>query len=810
MQFTDASTATQPNTNAGTQKSSSKGSGLMGTIIKGLTSAPEYFLNADIADPAKEVAAQVTHNGAAYNNAIRQAQQNLVVGNKVSRSLTTSAKNFGKDLVGNTAQLAATAVAPEGSGLKAAAIAGARGGALAGAGNAVSNNQNVLKGALTGGATGAVGGAVLPGVIGIASKVLGLGGKAATDASTAGAADAASATDNIGNGLISKLANRQTSKQAQQQLAKDGEPYNIVDKNIRQDTNMNGLFKTLHNTGMGTTPDQMQVFHDTTTSENGAASGTMRQILGNAGKIDVSGALASAKSAIQGEEGNLGTINPRSTGGAANGTLNEIRGILNSKMSPDGGAILGSRNASGAVVGNATIDNSVDANKVFDAIQSLESKAKSQPKTDVGVSRANVFRATKQALEKSLYEDGKVNQAVKEFKLAPEDESAIRSNVASKGGSNQLADHIITGINGAKSGPELRAFQEPAVRAGQLSDAYTKASGGAIAQTPKGSGIGTGAAIVAGQVGHALTHPVEGVPMLAALAGRKLAGSAEDLAGRAAQAIHAQNITPEAQQAVDQATTAGATPTLGNRLANSTTGKVLNTAANTVKTLAGRGASTANALSGGSPGSSGAGSATGSLAGAANAGATLPVSSGNQLSLNGQTLGNQQEQPTSEYPQQNMLEDIERDPKNASMYMALYKQLNPNTTLTTNQQDEVTGSQKAQTTLQDYYSQLTSAGGGKGVVGGTLEDIAGALGFGGTAAAARAVNTQRTDVASAVAASLSPTGRPTASITKQIAESLPSITDSKSVAEDKMTQLMQRINDGEFTAEQPLQTTTGQ
>lgn len=847
MQFTDVSTAAQPNP-AGTPAKSG-GGGLMGSIMHGITQAPGYFLKADIINPTKELAASLTGNKVAEQNAVRSAQQNLVGNNKVSGNLSTNATNFGKQLAGNTAQLAASTLMPEGSGLAGKAIAGARAGALGGGGSALANNQNVLQGALTGGVAGGVLAPVAPKVLGVAGKLAGLGGKTATAATEGEAGQAAQGT--VGK-VINNLANKQSAKQSTMQAAQDSAPYGIVDKSIRQNTNMNGLFGNLRSVGMGTTPDQMQAYHDILTGANGVVSRTMNKILSGAGDIKPGNLLQTAEKALSTENTNLGSVSQKGT--PANGLMQDISNALkDTGLIPQNVASgKGSDIVQGVLNQERLKTADTSATNAFKTLQNLETLARNADSTTAaGQAQRRVLNAVRTDLANKLWNDAGVNKAVAGYKLSPEDLQAIQSNVAEAGGSPQLAQHVIDGINNANTGPELRAMQEPAVRAGQLASAYDKASGGALTAMPKGGQLSTGGALMAENLGHAITGNImHAAPAIAALAGRKIASGAENLIGTAAQKL--QGAIPEAGAAATGAATNAAQSTLdqgtvdaftkaGTQVADNGDGTVsiklpdgrtmtgpsegfnniqtgkpqlptasqatangINSAANVLKTMAGRG----GVLGAGAQGIQG--SSANPLQGATLAANTSQPSSSGQLSLSGSTAGGSQQQPQSEYPLQNMLEDIQRDPIRASTYEDLYKMMNPNYQLTTTQQNEVTGAQKAQQSLQDYWTQLTQAGGGKGAVGGRLEDIAGALGFGGTAAAARALNSQRVDVAASIAGALSPTGRPTQSNTNKIADSLPSITDPESVAQDKMNQLMQRIQDGEFSASQTLNSTIGQ
>lgn len=154
-------------TKAAPGTSGKSGSGLLSRLIGGITAAPKYFVNNDIVDPVKQLAAQATGNKQAYNNAFNTETKSLAGNNKTNLSGAL------KTLAGNSAQLGATVLAPEvkGAGIGAKIVTGAKVGAVAGGGSALANNQDVLTGALEGAAVG--------GVVPAGAKLLGIGGKAA-------------------------------------------------------------------------------------------------------------------------------------------------------------------------------------------------------------------------------------------------------------------------------------------------------------------------------------------------------------------------------------------------------------------------------------------------------------------------------------------------------------------------------------------------------------------------------------------------------------------------------------------------------
>lgn len=796
MQFTDVADA-----GAAPAAPASGGdkTNLLRSIGRGLAAVPQYFYRTDIENPTRELAAQATGNKTAYNNVEKSIYNTM--GSNASQAL--------KRLAGNSAQLAALGIAPAGdASLAGKAIVGARAGAVAGAGNALANNQSILKGAAVGAGAGGVGAAVLPTATSAILKGLGLGGKV----SAAAGDETANASSGKVSGIMNKLANKQAAKQATTQALQDEAPYQAVPRNVREDTNMQGVVTKLRSNNIAPTPQNMTIYHDTMTGAQGAGNGTVHQILGNVGPVDISSVMNDVRGAVANLKGTLGDVSVKN--GAASNLLDEIRNTIDTKLNPQGVGILGQKDASGKLIGGTVKINTskADPNAVLDAIQDLErNKIYNQPNTDLGSARASVAKVAKASLNKALTSKGGAgaDSAVAGYKLSLEDENGIRNAVTQQGGPPEMGDMIIKDINGANSVQGLRSAQEPAVQAGELSKAANRAAGGTLTKAPP-AGEKTSTANMlfrTQQLMHAAKNPEEAIPLIAGKAGNIL----ENMAGKAALARGAGTasaVNPIAQgagEALDQGEVAqagGSNNTISN-IFNKLSG-----VGSAIGNASGRGAVAAPAAqsvlanASASPGAA-------SLANTSLASATLPALSAGSTDLPSSGISQSQQPNQSEYTQQDMLEDIERDPANMSSYESLFKMLNPNYDLTTDQQNEVTGAQKAQTALSDYYNQLTAAGGGKGKIGGDIENIMGEFGITGTAQAARAISTQRTDVAASVAGALSPTGRPAASMTKQIADSLPTITDTKAVAEDKMQQLMQRIQDGEFSASQPLDSTIG-
>lgn len=570
----------------------------------------------------------------------------------------------------------------------------------------------------------------------------------------------------LGSTIVKPVVQAATDKAAQDALQAGVDktaPFANVPTAIRNGsspgTGLKSIQQFLSNLGMGTDPASMHAAANVATGANGAVSGTVRQILAGVGNIPTGDFETPVKEAIGKEAGTLGQLsNPH---GAASNMLQEVRNTIGANLYDNQG----------------NITNSADANKVFDAIQALGAKADAKPAGEMGQAQANVLNAAKQSLERSLYNNGGANDAVSAFKLAPEDEAAIRGEISKTGGSTLLSDHLINGINNAKSVQDLRSMQAPFVNAGNLANAADKAGEGVIAKMPSSSST---APVASGTGGLLSKVAGQAVPMGALAA-------AIPTHGASLLAIPAAKLAAKVADSAPVRTAAGAALSAG--------GKAIAGEAPSVGGLFGRFAtqSAAHAL----PGGAAAPTTSAPVATSSAGGATLPDSVGTS---GASTMG----QPTSNYSEANMIADMERDPKNATYYQNLYKAVNPNGDLSTNQKNEAAGAQKALSQLGDYANQLTAAGGGKGPVGGYLENLLGEFGVGAGNQAAHALSSQRTDVASAVAASLSPRGTAQASITKMIADSLPTIGDTKAVAEDKMNQLTQRIKDGYYTSLQSI------
>lgn len=151
--------------------------------------------------------------------------------------------------------------------------------------------------------------------------------------------------------------------------------------------------------------------------------------------------------------------------------------------------------------------------------------------------------------------------------------------------------------------------------------------------------------------------------------------------------------------------------------------------------------------------------------------------------------------PASLYPEQNMLYDIERDPKSASTYEALYKLLNNDST-TTQQKTQNTAAQNVLSSLPILAQTLQQAGGARsGIVGG-IENLAtkAHLIQGPTAASIADITTQRNLLAAEIAKAVTGSTVRSPEIINMYAEQLPSVSDTPAEAQKKIESLTGYIN----------------
>lgn len=115
--------------------------------------------------------------------------------------------------------------------------------------------------------------------------------------------------------------------------------------------------------------------------------------------------------------------------------------------------------------------------------------------------------------------------------------------------------------------------------------------------------------------------------------------------------------------------------------------------------------------------------------------------------------------------------------------------------LSTDEQKRVDNMRQASSTLQEYYNQLQSAGGGKGIAIGPAQSLLGKIGLGGKQAEqARALDATRIDIATSLAQAMTGNSRPAQQQITFWMHSIPNISDPQGVAKQKLQNIMGLIN----------------
>lgn len=763
--------------------------GLLGAIGSALTQAPKYFLNTAIVNPTKEIAAQATGNKVAYNNAVRNAQSNLVGGAKnVSSNPNTNLKNFGKTLVGNTAQLAGTVLAPEakGAGIIAKAGAAAKGGAILGAGSSLANGQNVVKGA----AEGAITGAALSPVASLISK---MGGKVLTSGLN-GTENATEANPTVGQKISSFLINK--GQQAEAKIGGFGTGQKVSGQQLSV-AGSQKIGQTLKNEGINALGPQEQA-------------------------SQVEQKLSSINQARQHLiDSNNTSLTPQDT--------QAIRDMVQKRLNQTAGG------TSNTVQGHATtflneLSNSQDVAALGKYKTSLDNNminwAKNPASTEPGQQLAakTVRGALKDFIEQKVPGIGDVNARATDLQTA---------HSALLGASGRLAN-LTSGGEGLW-GKLLSPVSSVVEEGKQLAARGTTKLGEALAGKTSGEARNILPPMQEGV--QAAEAPTVGVaPTTGALptntaAPPQIPGAPQP----ASNALEGEIIPPDAASTQVQASTPrtpveaeivppssnGTPPPNGGGTPPSAPPPGMPAPTTPANVAQGRSYAMPSPVTRAGVTQSGLG-ILGSLSGSGQKQQTPTVPQYGTSALNSGSASTRSgtantSNQNSQYPEANMLYDIERDPTHASTYEALYKIINPApsasslSNLTTQQKNQLTGSQNAIAALQGYTQQIQQlAGKMTGPLGGTLGTTLGKYGLGGSEAAnAYALEQSAADVATQIAGGLSPTGRAAQGLINQVKESLPKITDSPQVAQDKTTQLIARMQAVMQTESTPLSTYVG-
>lgn len=508
------------------------------------------------------------------------------------------------------------------------------------------------------------------------------------------------------------------------------EPFRGVNRTIlnQSGNDLNGTMATLQSHGVNPTVENMTKSANFITGDNGIINGTKRQILGNAGKVSTEGILDTAKNALSREAGQ-GIGDVGARGTAANHMLSSIRQTLGN---------IGEK-------GEGSINGTADANDLLDAATTMEGRIRDLggvQATGSNGAEARALQATRNSVIKNIEDVSNPHFAA--AKLTPEDETAIHAEAAKQGLPPELAQHAIDSINNGKSLSDFRGAEAPYVNASKLAKAANNVAGGALPSTTSAAaGPGTDYAKLA----------------ISGVTGNHMG------AGAAAARIASNAVT--SKPVVAAATAAGKTAGLLNRVL---------------------------------PG------------GTANAGADLIGQSLEQPKQNTTDApiptsptdtSNSLEQPTDigtgtgnnsdvTYTQQQLVNDINADPKNAAQYISLYKTLQEAPSSTSNTQQQA--AQNASTALQQIKDSFAAAGGGQGKIAGTLSSIMGKVGANSNVAT---YNDTGTTLAAQIYKALGNTGTISDQDQKMIGNLIPKVTDTESTATAKLAQLSNLLTHAE-------------
>lgn len=645
----------------------SRSSGILSRIISGITQAPKYFLNTDIVNPTKELAASFTGNKTALQNA--ENDQTQTIGNTPGQAL--------ERLAGNTADLATTVLAPEAkAGLGAKVVQGAKIGAVAGGGSAAANGQNVIKGALEG---AAVGGVANPVVQGLTSKVL----KGVTPASTETADAATAATGG-------KIASNVNNHLQQTEAAAGG--FNAGAKlpgsgpagiSLAESKNLSALAEK-YNLPAGSAATRLKTIQGQLDT---AGTNLKSAVENNNIPID-----DDSKQAIVDDFKNRIAAQPnaKSLQSTADDLQDHFTGgtpiSINGQVIPKGSALEGIVKDAGGNTGNES------------------------PVTDL-----KSLNEYKQNLDKAInYDKAGINPT------AQQANSIFRQTI------NDHIGKIAPDVAEAnKTFSELKQLETPTLMA---NNKVQSSSGGLYSRLLNNS-------------------LVKGTESKVASIGQKLTGG----------------VAKSAETAPAAESTAATPGILSKVLSPSVAAPAAE--------LANRAGVVAPAIAAGNPPAQNA---------------TLPPALEQQIAAGASGSGSSTTTPapgTITYTQQELVNDINNDPKNAANYISLYKTLQPTTDTSAADQATISSLKDASSYLDTAEQELAALGGAKGPAEGLEADIPGLGQY--LQPGAAAYNKTKVDVATSIAKALTGS-KPAATVIKAYMESLPSVTDTPTVAAQKL------------------------
>lgn len=523
--------------------------------------------------------------------------------------------------LGQVANIAA--LNPVEGGVKALATTGLKLGAAQGASNAMEQGQSGGDVINSALAGGAVGG-VTGGGVGVAGKLLGK--VAGTARGTSRTLNNVATNYGVGEGLNTRATQAADFANVGKTGLKNAMSYTKGGEPL----GLNGISDHLRSLGMEPNAQNMQLYGDTVLNKVG---GHMQDMLGDV-KVPVGSPADVGRNYIVNNAGTLGGLKSRT--GAATDTLQQIRSLTEG---------LGSMPTAPDVLGTIS--------RLESAASGLNKAAQAGDRVAIG--QQGAYKAVANHLRDALGNHPDVNAIVNDFKMPTAGADLLKNEVTNNGGTDQLSQHILDTLNNAKTYQDLKSSMQPAMVARDLAKSADEAAQNTIPKPVSGSGgNGMGDLSSVYEAGSLLRgNPTAAVPLLG-----KLAGGVDKLIGKTASKVN-----PSAYQAGFDSGIKGQAPvnTPSTASGSPRASFVPPVAANAAANLA-----------------TGAQSTTPAQTPDFNQ-PTDATMMGSDVSSAGQQQG------SAPYSQENMLADIQRDPKHMSDYMALYKQLNPPPSASANQ-----------------------------------------------------------------------------------------------------------------------------
>lgn len=496
------------------------------------------------------------------------------------------------------------------------------------------------------------------------------------------------------------------------------------------------------------------------TGETGFVNTLKKNILDNSGHVPILDNLGTVTEDIATRNSLLGA--------SKKAFKEQVRGEVDKAIGPKG------------AVGDMTIT----ASKAFKAMQALQSKA-----ADLKLSEPKLAGALNEAarhIGDMVENDAGVNKAITAFKVSPEVAQQFTAKAIAKLGKDKgqrLANYVIDNVNAAtrlSTNPEKMGEMSLRKIEGMFVPGSTAATNSEI------RGLQSANPSTAEQVAGSTVSPL-GRLGLAKMIGQKVAGMEAPLAGKASRVVGAIGNGIE-----------DVTGPMGN-MAGGTGGLIPDIAQRGAGQILSHGA--APALAEGDQGNGGQPPLD-----------TTAEQIGNPNDINFDQSGNgttPSMDDTNPYGIENLMADIRRDPKHQADYLKLYTTLNPNggagSKLSSTQQRDLSNVRAGRSALQELEQLYGQAGGGKGRVGGGLENMTGAAGWNSSV---KAYNDTRDALMSKIARAAGETGTLTDQDISRIRKGLPSFTDNPQEVKAKLQALYDLFDQNEANIQDSAMATT--